>query len=134
MDDDTWIRLLLRRCVPSGLALCDCDILKKRLELQVDDAVLEHALRACGHTVPAPREAPEPPSESLKRARGDHADGSRAPGSAMARCSECGRHGGRGGLVRCMGCDASFHRKCADLHGRAAAEVCLCPDCWDAQR
>jgi len=35
--------------------------------------------------------------------------------------------------MRCMGCDAAFHRKCADrdLH---LTDVCLCPACWDAQQ
>jgi hypothetical protein len=55
------------------------------------------------------------------------------PETKPERCSECGRHPGRGGFMRCMGCDTPFHRKCADRDLRRT-DVCLCPACWDAQQ
>jgi hypothetical protein len=130
-----------------GLALCDCPIPHKTLQLRIADVQLEGALVACG--LSPPFLAPEEPADGpAKRARADDRFGAGGAGSAdasagdrykppTAMCSECGRHAGRGGLLRCMGCDAAFHRKCADADAKRArntAEVCLCPSCWDAQR
>jgi hypothetical protein len=45
--------------------------------------------------------------------------------------------GRQGTLLRCMACDADFHRKCSDMDTRgaaAAAEVVLCSSCWAGQR
>jgi hypothetical protein len=120
------------------MALCTCRAGDKILLLRIADRAFEQALAACGEALPP---VGDPASSLLKpaakRHRGDGSPNNAAHKASAAVCSECGRHAGRGGLLRCMGCDAAFHRKCADAtheRSRDAAEVCLCPSCWDAQR
>ena len=121
------------------------------MELRVPDSMLECALPASELAAAAPQLAapparPMPPlPPPAKRLRAEPVPGLRdvdaftgaqdAPRASTALCSECGRHAGRGGLLTCMGCDAAFHRKCADWDDRPAHgdAVCLCPPCWDAQ-
>jgi len=64
-----------------------------------------------------------------ERAADKAATWERLPG----RCSECGGHPRRVGLLRCMACDAEFHRACADVRPATSSAVTLCPSCWDAQ-
>ena len=123
----------------TGLALCDCSAAHKTLELHVSDQELRAALVACGHPVESP--GPSPANKQVKRPRLEPAAAASVgddapladPESKSLRCSECGRHAGREGFLRCMGCDTPFHRKCADRDLRRT-DVCLCPTCWDAQQ
>jgi hypothetical protein len=128
------------RTAETGLAMCDCSAAHKTLELHVSDEELRAALLACGHPIDSPGASPA--NKQVKRPRlepaaaasaGDGAPRTTDLESKSLRCSECGRHAGRGGLLRCMGCDAPFHRKCADRDLRRT-DVCLCPTCWDAQQ
>ena len=119
------------------MALCSCRVGDKILLLRIADRAFEQALAACGDVMPPAGELSSSlPKPAAKRHRGDGSPDA-ADKASTAVCGECGRHAGRGGLLRCMGCDAAFHRKCADAaheRSRDAAEVCLCPTCWDAQR
>ena len=133
-------RCFLTALPETGLAMCECSAARKTLELHVSDEELRAALVACGHSADSPGASPA--NKQVKRPRleplaaasaGDDAPRAADPESKSLRCSECGRHAGRGGFMRCMACDTAFHRKCADRDLRRT-DVCLCPPCWDAQQ
>ncbi len=142
-------------CLHHGFMMCDCRGVNKSLEVRVADAELESVLSPADRAAEAARAAPPVAAQPVaaqpqpllpgsgKRVREDDAaakckpvERTAAPPSAQpaGQCSECGGRGGRSGLLRCLACDAGFHRKCGDMRSRGrGAELSLCPSCYDAQ-
>jgi hypothetical protein len=136
----------------AGFAMCDCKGNNKLLEMRIENGAFvqllaPHAAAAAGAgymmpTVPIVNPpaladvvaAPTDQSQQGKRSRPQFKPNPRFVAPDPNRCSECGGHGERLSLLRCVACDCAFHSKCGNMRSRStAAELCLCPSCYNAQ-
>jgi len=131
-----------------GFAMCECKGGQKALEIRIADQELDSLYSAAPAPAPVPAPLLAPPAgivaattvaaaATVVAAPGGKREREGPPQGAwksQSGCYECGGRGGRGGLLRCLGCDAQFHGKCVDLKARGQrTEICLCGNCWDAQ-